>query len=125
MEVGSYLAFFIFLLSKHPLSPSSTFNYILVTTGFSYVGFIICYICAQSHAAIKGSIAGLGVVIALQSVTFDDFANTSPYWAAHRDAQSALCFLMAFGGYCMFLFGLFTYHRLRNDAVALFATYRR
>lgn len=73
---------------------------------------------SSSHAAKYGAWAGLGITIALQSVNFTEFAAGSRYWQRHQELTSGIGFLIAFTGYIIFLFGLMSYHRIRNEAYA-------
>lgn len=83
---------------------------------FEWIGFLLAFALAQSHAARFGAWAGFGITVALQSVRFADLTAESAYWRQHSDLASFLSFLFAFLGYVLFLYGLFSYHRMRNEA---------
>lgn len=85
-----------------------------MTIFFEWVGFILCILLSQSHAAKYGSIVGLGITVALNSVTFSDMASTSKYWIQHPDLAALVSFLVAFSGYALILFGFFSYMRVRK-----------
>lgn len=87
---------------------------VAVTIFFEWVGFILCILLSQSHAAKYGSIVGLGITVSLNSVTFSDMASTSKYWIQHPDLAALVSFLVAFSGYALILFGFFSYMRVRK-----------
>ena len=89
---------------------------------FEWIGFILAYALSQSHAAKCGSWVGLGVTMALSSVTVDDLLKGSRFWQQHSDATSAVGFVLAFAGYILILFGFFFYHRVRRMATDRIST---
>lgn len=101
-EVGDYSVFIL---------------YLMVSVFFDWIGFIISFSFAHSHAAMYGSISGLGITVALSSVTVERSSHLEgSIWNKYENAVPGVAFALAFLGYVLFLFGLFAYHRRRLEA---------
>lgn len=95
--------------------------YLVVSMFFELFGFAISYFLSQSHAARCGAISGLGVTIALQSIRVDDLIAGSSFFKSNPSIKPIITFVLAFSGYVIFLFGIFSYHRRRIEAREMLA----
>jgi len=95
--------------------------YFMISIFFEWFGFAISYFLSQSHAAQCGSISGLGVTVALQSLRVEELARSSDILKNYPSVIPIITFIFAFTGYVLFLFGIFAYHRRRIEAREMLA----
>lgn len=114
LEVGAYPVFILFTISI--LSPRLPPNVFIVSVFFGWVGFLITYIVAQSHAAKYGSLLGLGVTMVLQSPLSSESNESIDFFRKNPEAAQFFGFLLAFGGYVVVLSSFYAYRAKREAA---------
>lgn len=116
LEVGTYPVFILFAVSTLSSGMHAFLTTTLVSIFFGWLGFLIAYIAAQSHAAKYGSLVGLGVTMVLQSPLASDPSESAEFFRQNPEVTQFLGFLLAFGGYVAIVTSFYVYRAKREAA---------